>query len=240
MISIIIPTLNEEKVLQNTLLALKKLNALPYEIIVSDGGSKDKTLAIAEKYADKVVKNETVQRQNIAIGRNLGAQAASGNFLVFIDADVHIPDINNFFKVAINLFKEDKALVGLAANLKVFPTDATLSDKFFFKLINLTHYLANNWLKVGSASGEFQMVRAEAFRQLGGYDERLIMGEDNRLFVQLAKIGKTRMETGLHVLHTARRAHKTGWPKLLSLWMLNNIWNQIFKRSFSKEWTVIR
>jgi hypothetical protein len=66
------------------------------------------------------------------------------------------------------------------------------------------------------------------------------MGEDNRMFVRLAKIGVTKVETGLHVLHTARRAHQTGWLKLLSLWWLNLLWNQIFKRSFSKEWTVVR
>ncbi len=239
MISIIIPTLNEEKILEKTLKALTPLS-LEHEIIVSDGGSTDKTVQIAEKYAGRVVKNENGLKQNIALGRNLGAKVANGEYLVFLDADVEIPDINNFFQKAVNLFKQQKDLVGLTVFLKVFPEHATLADKFFFQLVNTVHYIANNWLKTGSASGEFQMIQAKAFKEIGGYDERLVIGEDNRMFSKLADIGKTRVETGLHVLHTSRRAHKTGWAQLLSLWMLNNIWNQIFKRSFSKEWKVIR
>jgi hypothetical protein len=75
---------------------------------------------------------------------------------------------------------------------------------------------------------------------VNGYDENLVVGEDNKIFSKLAKIGITRVETGLHVLHTCRRAHKTGWAKLLYLWLINNLWNQLFKHSFSKEWEVIR
>jgi glycosyltransferase involved in cell wall biosynthesis len=239
MLSIIIPTLNEEKILEKTLKALAPL-AIEHEIIVSDGGSTDKTVAIAEKYSRQVIKNIPGQKQNIAIGRNLGAKAASGEFLVFLDADVQIPDINNFFQKALYLFNKEKKLTGLTVFLKVFPEHATLADKFFFQLVNFIHYIANNWLKWGSASGEFQLIRASAFKMVNGYDENLVVGEDNKIFSKLAKIGITRVETGLHVLHTCRRAHKTGWAKLLYLWLINNLWNQLFKHSFSKEWEVIR
>ena len=90
------------------------------------------------------------------------------------------------------------------------------------------------------AAGEFQMTRSESFKQVGGYNEKLAMGEDINFFTKLSKIGKTRTETGLFVFHTSRRAHQLGWPKLFLLWWVNLLFNKIFKRSFSKEWKVIR
>ena len=84
-ISFIIPALNEEKLLRRTLLQftenLKKDNDL--EIIVSDGGSSDKTSEIANELADKVIfKNENIP-QNISRGRNAGAKHSQGDVLVF-------------------------------------------------------------------------------------------------------------------------------------------------------------
>src|SRR5665213_4213761 len=97
MISIIIPTLNEEKILKKTLTSLKQLKVADYEIIVSDGASTDKTLEIAKDHAHKVITHTSAGRQNIAQGRNAGAAHAHGDYLVFIDADVFIPKINDFF-----------------------------------------------------------------------------------------------------------------------------------------------
>ena len=98
MLSIIIPTLNEEKSIEKTLQSIKELKDYDYEIIISDGKSKDKTVEIAKKYDAKVIVYEGTIRQTIGGGRNLGASIASGDFFVFLDADVTIPDINNFFK----------------------------------------------------------------------------------------------------------------------------------------------
>jgi glycosyltransferase involved in cell wall biosynthesis len=240
MISIIIPTLNEEKILEKTLKALCELNAVPYEIIVSDGGSTDKTVQIAKKFANKVVTHDGKTRQTIGIGRNAGAKIASGELLLFLDADVFIPEINDFFVKAINLFDQDKKLAGLTVFLKVLPESVTISDWLFFSMVNRSHQFFNNVLHSGTASGEFMMVRASAFNQINGFNEKLIMGEDNDLFARLSKIGATKIESGLYVMHTARRAHDVGWFKLLPLWWLNMVYNKIFKRSFSKEWKVIR
>lgn len=240
MLSIIVPTLNEEKIIARTLKSLKNLDICDYEIIVSDGHSSDRTLAIASRYTDKLVAHDGKVRQNIAQGRNAGTASASGRYFVFIDADVSIPDINTFFDRALAAFEKNPKLVGLTVFMKVFPEHATLSDGFFFSLINWLHYVFNNFLRVGIASGEFQMIRADAFRQVGGYNEKLVMGEDVEMFSQLAKIGRTRTEAGLHVLHTSRRAHNLGWTKLLALWWTNAAFNKIFKHSLSKEWKVIR
>src|SRR4051812_2549406 len=121
MISFIIPTLEEEKVIEKILRNLQEIVDFDYEVIISDGGSKDRTMEIARKYGTKVVENTTGQRQNIAIGRNEGAKAATGEFLVFLDADVYIPNINIFIKHALAHFEQNALLLGLSGWVRVFP-----------------------------------------------------------------------------------------------------------------------
>lgn len=239
-LSIIVPTLNEEKVIVETLKSVKTLRAVSYEIIVSDGASSDKTVALAEQLADRVVIHDGKTRQHIGQGRNAGAAVARGEYLVFMDADVLIPKIDDFFTQALDRFEADPKLCGLTVFLKVLPEHITLSDRLFFGLVNRAYQFFNNVLHLGLASGEFQMVRAEVFRKVGGFDSRLVVGEDNDLFARLSRVGRTWVDTGLFVMHTSRRAHKIGWTKLLSLWVMNFVYYKVARRSFSKEWKVIR
>jgi len=85
--SIIIPTLNEEKIIQSRLSALQKLKP-ECEIIIADGGSHDNTLALAGLYADKVVSSEPGR----GIQMNNGARHATGDVLLFLHADTVLPD----------------------------------------------------------------------------------------------------------------------------------------------------
>ncbi len=75
MISIIIPTLKEEKIIGQTVGQFAVLE-LPHEVIVSDGGSTDSTQAIAEKKGARVIVYHGSERQTIAAGKNLGAREA--------------------------------------------------------------------------------------------------------------------------------------------------------------------
>jgi len=240
MVSIVIPTLNEEKILERTLKALRVPTDFEYEIIVSDGRSIDRTLEIAHAFADKVVVHDGLTRQTIGGGRNAGARAAAGDFILFLDADVFIPNLNEFFATTTRLFQTRKNLVGLTVFLKVLPENVTLSDKLFFALINRLNQFSNNFLNVGTSSGECMMIPVQIFNSIGGFNEHLVMGEDNDLFSRLSKVGKTRVVPGLHVLHTSRRAHKVGWPVLLGTWWLNLLFNKLRGRSLSREWKVIR
>lgn len=240
MISIIIPTLNEEKVISKTLGMLQGLDKDKYEVIVSDGGSTDKTQSIALNLADHLVVPETKDRQTISIGRNLGGKKAKGEFLVFLDADVYIHQPDLFFDRCLALFNKDPNLAGLSVFLKVLPEHATFFDHLFFTLMNWFYYISNNIFKSGAAGGEFQMVKKSVFDQLGGFNEKLVATEDNDFFNRVSKVGKTMMSAKLFVSHTSRRAHAVGWPHLLSLWLMNTVSTKIFKKSYSKEWKVIR
>ncbi len=239
-IAAIIPALNEEKTIAKTLSAIRELKSCPYELIVSDGKSTDKTVSIAKQYADHVVEYKDTARQTIGQGRNLGAGVARGDYYLFVDADVTIPNINTFLPRALTAFRKNPHLVGLTVSLKVFPNEATLPDRFFFHMADTIYYIFNNILHLGGASGEFQMVRADAFKKLGGYSKTLVVGEDNEFFGRLAKLGRTRIEMGMSVFHTGRRAHTLGWFKVFGLWMGNAFFNRFFKRSLSSEWKVVR
>jgi glycosyltransferase involved in cell wall biosynthesis len=240
MISIIIPTLNEESVIEKTLKNFKsKLTAIPYELIVSDGKSTDRTAEIARGIADKVLVHSENRRQTIAEGRNVGGKAAAGEFLVFFDADCFIENPNAFFAHALKRF-EDPKLTGLVSWVKVRPEMATFADKLVYAIFNRYLSLINNILGFGVSGGEFQMMRKSDFERLGGYNEKLAASEDMDMLGRLAKIGKASIDKNLIVYQTGRRAHKVGWPKLLYLWLANSLSMMLHKKSYSKEWEVVR
>ena len=237
MISFIIPTLNEEKTIENTLRCLDAFSG-EKEIIVSDGGSKDKTIEIASKYTNKIVIHKDSKRQNIAQGRNAGAKEAKGDFIVFVDADVTIPDINDFIKRAKKYFDNDQKLVAVTAGCIVSKEVSILMDKIVFTFIKY-YFAFLNLIRFGAAGGEFQMIKRSAFLEVGGFDPNLAVSEDMDLFWRLAKIGRTKLPLELDIYHTGRRAHKIGWPRLLWQWFSNTIMVFFFRRS-DDEWKEIR
>lgn len=239
MISIIIPTLNEEKVIEKTLKSLREYQG-DYEIIVSDGKSTDKTVEIARKYADQVVVYEGTARQTIGMGRNLGAYVAKGDYLLFLDADITIPELNGTIKRALSFFEKNKKLYGLTVFLKVNPTEATFADNFFFGLVNWIYYIQNSIFHYGVSGGDFQMFRSDIFKNVGGYNEKLVAAEDCDLFRRFSKIGETRAEPSVVAYLTARRIHKVGWLPLLWKWHLNWLSMTFLKKSVDDEWKVIR
>ncbi|MEK9173222.1 MAG: glycosyltransferase [Patescibacteria group bacterium] len=239
MISIIIPTLNEEGAIGGTIRKLKDgLGQVPYEIIVSDGGSKDKTARIAEDLGVKVFIDP--KPGTIAKGRNEGAKRAAGAHLVFLDADVSIPDPEKFFKRLIGVFESKPEVVAATVGIRVLRELETWMDRLVFSSLNLFHLLSNNVFNFGRAAGEFQMIRSHVFKKLGGYREDLAASEDYDLFFRLSKTGRVVYVRDLTVYHTGRRAHKIGWPRLLLEWSRNAFMVTFFKRSHSKKWEVIR
>ncbi len=240
MLSIILPTLNEERVLRATLERLRALTAFPYEVVVSDGNSRDATLKIAHELADQVVVHEGTARQTIANARNLGARIAKGDFLLFLDADIELPDINLLLGEALAAFAADPDLVAATVPISVLKEAETLRDRLLFGTVNAIHQLNNNFLGSGSASGEFQLIRRSAFERVGGYNDGLVAYEDWDLFDRLGRIGKTRFLARHHAFHTGRRAHAVGHLRLLLTWIGNALWFKLFGRALSKEWHPVR
>ncbi len=240
MISFIIPTLNEEKYIGKTLDYIYKYKG-EYEIIISDTNSVDKTVEIAKQYTNKIIiHSKEGKRLTIAAGRNLGASIAVGEYIVFLDADICIIDPDNFFRIAFKAFECDPKLVALTSRLYVFKELETFGDKIVIPIFIYIRFLMNNFLGIGAATGEFQMIRSSVFRKINGFDESLVVGEDDDLFRRLSRVGRTRLHLGLVAYHSGRRAHALGWLKLLYTWTRDTLSIWIFKKSLSKEWKEIR
>ena len=240
LLSIIIPTRNEEKIIGSILKKLRDgITEHECELIVSDGGSTDRTVAIAKQYAT-VLEYRGAERKTIAWGKNEGARHAKGNMLLFIDADVELPHANELLRTAFARFAADPKLVGLTANLRVLPELETFADRFFFGSVNFDHWWNNNVMHDGSASGEFQMIPKKAFDEVHGYKDYLAVAEDNDMFRRLARIGHTRIARDITVYHTGRRAHEVGWPRLLGEWFVNYMSVRFFDRSHHQEWYEVR
>ncbi len=239
MISIIIPTLREEQFLERTLKNLEGL-VLPHEIIITDGGSTDGTLSIARRYTDKIVVWDQARRQTFGEAKNAGAALAAGDYLVFIDSDVLIPSPQTFFTELVATFHKNSKLVGLTVPLKPLLENRSLVDAFFCAPLNWFYIVSNNVFHSGNSSGEFQMIRAEAFRKIGGFAETLAAGEDNDLFRKLAANGRTMSYGKLCVRHSLRRAHKLGWLRTYGIWIKNGLSVSLRGKAAYKEWTVVR
>lgn len=92
-VSIIIPTWNEDACLGRTLSVLQSLNPPPQEIVLVDGGSDDRTLAIARSWANRLpMMLIHAPAPGRSVQMNLGAGAARGDLLCFLHADTLVPD----------------------------------------------------------------------------------------------------------------------------------------------------
>jgi glycosyltransferase involved in cell wall biosynthesis len=238
MISIIIPTYNEEKAVEKTIRQFSALT-IPHEVIISDSQSTDQTVAIAKPLADNVVLLPPDKERSASCGRNNGAAAASGEFLVFMDCDTFIPDPDAFFAAALDEFKKDPKLVGISARIEVDEPVRTLNDAAVSALMNAWFALLNNVFRVGMASGKFQMVRAATFKKTGGFDERLFTAEDVDFFGRLARFGRTKIVWQLAVFHPGRRFHQRGAWRTLFLWMMNAVMFWLYKKP-SSDWEPVR
>lgn len=238
-ISIVIPTLREGPFLERTLKNFDDLQ-IPHEIIITDGGSTDETLDVARRYTDKITVWSESRRQTFGEAKNAGATLATGTFLVFIDADVIIPESQKFFEEILGVFEKNQKLVASTVPLKPYSENHSLADAFFSAPLNWFYVISNNIFHSGNSSGEFQMVRAEAFREIGGFSEHLAAGEDNALFRALAVIGRTMSYSKLCVRHSLRRPHKLGWFRTYGIWIKNGLSVALRGKAAYKEWSVVR
>ena len=232
MISIIIPTLQEEKDIEKTIRQFDGL-AIPHEIIVSDGQSTDRTVEIARAAGARVVVSERLIRTP-SHQRNDGAKIATGDYFVFIDSTVMLGDVEGFLKKALSHFENDSKVVGLAVAQWIYPEVSTFADHAILSITNSILKLQ----QVGS--GKFVMTSRKAFEKIHGFREDLVTREDGDFFMRLKTIGTVKFDEHLPIYYSGRREHTWGWGKLLWVWTVNVVWVLLFKKALAKEWTPVR
>lgn len=239
--SFIIPALNEEKLLPDVLNQVcdEKLKAkYDYEVIVSDGGSKDRTVEIAIQFADKVTVHTSEIVQSIAEGRNRGAKLAQGENLIFINADVLLQNVNSFFGYINSKFIQSEFLA-MTTFVKIFPDEENLLDKIFHFCYNHYFWLLN-FTGVGMGRGECQVIRKNIFEELHGYREDIAAGEDFNMFVRIRKRGKVLYANNIFVFESPRRFRKLGYFNITWTWIKNGLSVLIRNKAISKIWEEVR
>jgi glycosyltransferase involved in cell wall biosynthesis len=203
-ISIIIPAFNEERLLGETLshikLAMAEFHSRGWrvELIVCDNNSTDKTGHLASQAGAKVVFEPINQ---IARARNSGAAAASGDWLLFIDADS---------KPSAELFKEVAMQIELGRCLAGGCTVKLDGDYFWANRgVGLWNWISRtmSWM-----AGSFIFCEAAAFRKVGGFNNELFASEELDLSKRLKQLaiesGKKIVILDQHPLLTsARKIH---------------------------------
>ncbi|MBK7867410.1 MAG: glycosyltransferase [Ignavibacteriales bacterium] len=239
--SIVIPVLNEEKLLPGLLdnLSIITNSKSSVELIVADGGSSDNSVKICENRVDKNIDVSSEEVNNIASGRNSGAWAASGEILVFCNADVLFASPEALTMIIDDMFKSDQKLIAIATWVETFPTEEKLIDRLFHIFYN--HYFRFlNTLQLGMGRGECIIVRSSDFGKIGGFNPELPAGEDFDLFNRLIKLGNVKYSNKIKVYESPRRFRKLGYLKVTSIWTLNALSIMFRKRSISKEWKQVR
>ncbi|MBU4274497.1 glycosyltransferase [Patescibacteria group bacterium] len=201
MISIIVPTLNEEKYLPLLLDSIKKQNFSDYEIIVADAGSMDKTVEIAKRYGCRVIKGGLPAK-----GRNEGAKVAKGDLLFFLDADAVLPD--NFFEKTLEEFKNKKLDF---ASFGLLPYKGKKIHRLAFNLFYNNYIYVLEKTLPHAAMGI--LTRKDVFSNLNGYDETIKLAEDHDLARRAKKIAKYGILKSTKIFVSDRRLRKEGWSK---------------------------
>lgn len=167
MISFIIPAHNEERLLGRTIDALDTAaRALgePYEIVVVDDASTDRTAAVAEELGARVIR---VEHRQIAATRNAGARASNGDMLIFVDADTVVNEA--VVRAAVDAMRG--GAVGGGCTVR-FDGPLPLYGRIMAAIVIPLYRAAR------LAAGCFVFCTREAFEAVGGFDERLYAAEE--------------------------------------------------------------
>lgn len=203
-VSVIVPVLNEETHIRRLLRSIQRQDFTRHEVIVVDGGSRDKTVEFASSHGARVL---SLPGEEEFPSRNAGAKAARGEVLLFTSADVIF--CRDLIRRVAERFK-DPALLGLAGIRT--PYDGGFQWKVEYALWNLVCYLFAQLpkrLKRFSSSSSLMAVRKQAFFQVGGFPSGGLNG-DGRLGRQLCKRGKVEVSLSVKALTSARRLEAMG------------------------------
>jgi glycosyltransferase involved in cell wall biosynthesis len=179
MISFIVPAYNEEQCLAETLDALHTTGLAlgeEYEVMVADDGSTDQTAAIAVQRGAALV---SVTHRQIAATRNSGARAATGDLLIFVDADT-VVDVE-VARAAVDAMR--RGAVGGGAGIRFDEPVPWFARVLLWVIMRI-------FRATGLAAGCFLFCTRAAFDAVGGFDEKHYGAEEIVMSRALKKLGR--------------------------------------------------
>ena len=223
-VSGVVTTKNEGKLIGACLQSIKDQCD---EIVVVDAYSEDRTVNICSQYTDKILRAEC----NIPEGRNIGAAHASGDVLLFICADTILsPDW-----VALTLPHLRKHNV-VAVYGKSLPLERGFKQTLTYCGLDLLDTLIFRRIGIAGIGGGGMafLVRADVFRRVGGFDERLAHVEDSDLSMRLGKVGKVFFEREAVSRSSVRSLEKFGYIERIWYWSKESF-NWLFRHKLPRK-----
>jgi glycosyltransferase involved in cell wall biosynthesis len=210
-LSVIIPTLNEEPHAGALLSDVMAQTRPPDEVLVVDAGSTDGTVTLVRRFPSVQL---LTTKPPVACGRNLGGRSATGDVLIFLDADVRLP--SNFFQGFLEEFEGRQ--LDVACPLYV-PYRSTRSIEGFHALFNFVMKALQGISPSGA--GHCIAVRGGLFRESRGFDPSLKF-DDIELIRRLSK-GHRFGIVEERVLVSDRRYREQGVMRMLLRYSLMSV-----------------
>lgn len=203
-LSIIIPTYNEEEYLPVLLDSIKEQSFTDYEIIVADANSTDRTREIAESYGCIVVDGGLP-----GVGRNNGAKVAKGEYLLFLDSDLKLTD--DYLRDVIYEFRMERAGIAIT---QMLPLSKKTEDKIFHDLAN-RFMVSVEKIKPHGAGCYGIIAKKSLHDECGGFDESLTFGEDTDYIERLAEKERFKVLRNAKIGVSTRRLEEEGIETLI-------------------------
>lgn len=207
--SVIIPTLNEEGRISKTIESILEKNK-DVEILVCDGKSDDKTKETVKKYPVKFIDSP---KRNTGFQRNYAASKASGDIIIFMDADTILYD--NIIGSAIEEIKRGYKGVVFSVTFR----DKNNIDKLLLPVYNfiVKISLLTKWPVMPGVCVAYEK---DGFFRTGGFETETKTNEDNLLAKRIKKIGRIKL-SGKRVLTSARRIRNWGYKDFIFFHLSN-------------------
>jgi len=211
MISIVIPTLNEARYIGKLLNSLYNQTYKDFEIIIIDGGSKDKTQQIVQKYKNRGLR-WFISKRGLTHSRNLGVKKSKHELILFLDADIILSE--DFLNKGIMEIIQRKIDCAVP---RFRPISRKWYDHLFWMLSNSVLWLTQFVKPMGPACCLF--VKKKWHIKISGFKEEYGWGNDLNYVKRISKYGKFRV-LNLDVNYSVRRFEKEGTKKTMKKFIL--------------------
>ena len=173
MVSVVITTKNEEKNIENCLRSIKNQVYKNIELIVVDNFSEDKTAEIAKRYTAKVY----FKGNERSAQRNYGAKVASGEYILYLDADMILSP---------SLIDECVEKCERNSEVALYVPERIVGEGFWIKVRDFERSFYT-----GTVVDAVRFIRIDVFKKVGGFDESLIGPEDWDFDRKIRQVGQT-------------------------------------------------
>ena len=224
-LSVVIPTLNEERHIGSLLSDVMGQTKKADEVIVVDAGSGDETVSVVRRSPGVVL---LAGAPPVAVGRNLGGRSAGGDVLIFLDADVRLEE--DFFEGFLEEFERRR--LDVACPLYV-PYRSTPAIRSVFTFFNLLFKSFEKLLPSGA--GHCIAVRRKVFQESRGFDPDLKF-DDIELIRRLSKVRRFGI-VAQQVYVSDRRYRQHGVPQMFLTYLLMALFFALGKHRWANHLT---